>query len=162
MNRQTALARAMCLEHEDLALNLAAANGPLWRKPMLSAVLAVLLGFTNPSAPKAAPLHIYWIDVEGGGATLIVTPARESILVDTGWNLDLEGALIYDVATMVAHTHQIAYFVATHWHADHYGGAIKLSQRMPIKRYYANGPYPDNVADDPAFPTLMPQYKALV
>lgn len=129
---------------------------------MLSAVLAVLLGLTSPSAPKAAPLHIYWIDVEGGGATLIVTPARESILVNAGWNLDRDAARIYDVATEVARVHQIDYFVATHWHADHYGGAIKLSQRMPIKRYYANGPYPDNVADDPAFPTLMPQYKALV
>lgn len=129
---------------------------------MLSAVLTVLLSLASPSVPQPMPLHIYWIDVEGGGATLIVTPAGESILVDAGWNLDRDAARIYEVATKVAGVHEIDYFIATHWHADHYGGAIKLSQRIPIKKFYANGPYPDNVADDPAFPTLMPQYKALV
>ena len=129
---------------------------------MLSAMLAILLGLANPAPPQPAPLHIYWIDVEGGGATLIVTPAGESILIDAGWNLDRDATRIHDVATKVAGIHEIDYFIATHWHADHYGGAIKLSQRIHIKKFYANGPYPDNVADDPAFPTLMPQYKALV
>ena len=129
---------------------------------MLSALLAVLLGLASPSAPQPTPLHIYWIDVEGGGSTLIVTPAGESILVDAGWNLDRDASRIYDVATKVAGVHEIDYFIATHWHADHYGGAIKLSQRMPIKRFYGNGPFPENVADDPAFPTLMPLYRALV
>jgi hypothetical protein len=129
---------------------------------MLSAVLAVLLGLAHPSVPQPTPLHIYWIDVEGGGATLIITPAGESILVDAGWNLDRDASRIYDVASKVAGVRDIDYFVATHWHADHYGGAIKLSQRMPIKRFYGNGPFPENVADDPAFPTLMPLYRALV
>ena len=27
---------------------------------------------------------IYWVDVEGGAATLMVTPTGESILIDTG------------------------------------------------------------------------------
>ena len=33
-------------------------------------------------------LDVYWVDVEGGAATLIVTPQGESILIDTGnpWN----------------------------------------------------------------------------
>ena len=29
-------------------------------------------------------LDIYWIDVEGGAATLVVTPVGESLLIDTG------------------------------------------------------------------------------
>jgi hypothetical protein len=29
-------------------------------------------------------LDIYWVDVEGGAATLIVTPNDESVLIDTG------------------------------------------------------------------------------
>src|ERR1700685_569933 len=33
----------------------------------------------------AKPLRIYAIDVEGGQATLIVTPQGQSLLIDTGW-----------------------------------------------------------------------------
>jgi competence protein ComEC len=129
---------------------------------MLTAVVSILLSLTGPLAPQPPPLRIYWIDVEGGGATLIVTPAKESILVDAGWNLDRDASRIYKVAAEIAGMHEIDYFIATHWHADHYGGAIKLSQRMPIRRFYGNGPLPDSVADDPQFLTLMPQYRTLV
>src|ERR1022692_3259525 len=134
------------------------------RRPMKPLLRILLLAFGGLLAARSGAsladrrLDIYWIDVEGGGATLIVTPAGESILIDAGWNLDRDAARIHDVATKVAGIHEIDYFIATHWHADHYGGAIKLSQRIHIKKFYANGPYPDNVADDPAFPTLMPQY----
>ncbi len=48
---------------------------------LLTAVFASLLG----AAPN---LDIYWIDTEGGGATLIVSPSGESLLVDTGWRKD--------------------------------------------------------------------------
>ena len=30
-------------------------------------------------------LRIYFVDVEGGQATLFVTPAKQSLLIDTGW-----------------------------------------------------------------------------
>ena len=33
----------------------------------------------------ASDLEIYFIDVEGGQATLIVSPSGESMLVDAGW-----------------------------------------------------------------------------
>lgn len=37
------------------------------------------------SAGKAdRTLDIYWVDVEGGAATLIVTPQDESVLIDSG------------------------------------------------------------------------------
>src|ERR1017187_9004268 len=129
---------------------------------MLSAMLAILLVLPTPPPPQPAPLHIYWIDVEGGGATLIVTPAGESILIDAGWNLDCDATRIHDVATKVAGIHEIDYFIATHWHADHYGGAIKVSERIPIKKFYAKLPYPHNLTGDRGGPTLMPQYNALV
>jgi len=33
----------------------------------------------------AKDLQMYWIDVEGGAATLIVAPGGQSLLIDTGW-----------------------------------------------------------------------------
>src|SRR5258708_1869965 len=36
-------------------------------------------------ARAARPLDLYFIDVEGGQSTLIVTPAGESLLIDTGF-----------------------------------------------------------------------------
>jgi hypothetical protein len=51
----------------------------------------LILSFTAASAfvvqpnAKRRTLDIYYVDVEGGAATLIVTPAGESVLVDAGW-----------------------------------------------------------------------------
>src|SRR5262245_38074422 len=41
----------------------------------------------NASSAQSKTLDIYWIDVEGGAATLIVTPTGESILIDVGGTL---------------------------------------------------------------------------
>ena len=46
--------------------------------------LATLLVLAAAPSPSRG-LEIYWIDVEGGAATLLVTPNGESILVDSGW-----------------------------------------------------------------------------
>ena len=40
---------------------------------------------TSPSLSPAKPLEIYFVDVEGGQATLFVTPEGQSLLIDTGW-----------------------------------------------------------------------------
>jgi beta-lactamase superfamily II metal-dependent hydrolase len=127
------------------------------------AVVLLLLSLTGglgtDLVAQPSPLGLYWIDVEGGGATLVVTPDGESILVDAGENLDRDASRVYHVAARVAGLKQIDYFIATHWHADHYGGAIKLSKLMPIKSYYGSDPLPDSVPEDPQFSTLMPLYK---
>jgi competence protein ComEC len=103
-------------------------------------------------------LEIYWIDVEGGAATLIVTPAGESLLVDTGQDLERDVSRVADVALRQAGLRQIDHFVATHWHADHYGGVSNLSQRIPIKHFYDHGDIPKTLPDDPAFPQLIKLY----
>src|SRR6186713_2374293 len=98
-------------------------------------LLGVLVGLVLTAAPsfagsKDGRLEIYWVDVEGGAATLIVTPAGESILVDTGQDLERDVSRIVAVARQ-AGLKQIDHVVATHWHADHYGGISKLSKRIP-------------------------------
>jgi len=121
-------------------------------------ILAIVL-WTSRIA-QARNLEIYWVDVEGGGATLIVAPSGQSILVDAGEKLR-DATRIYNVAAKVAGLNQIDDLVVTHWHADHYGGASYLGKMMPIKAFFANGNPPQSVPEDYQFATLMPQYKAL-
>src|SRR4051812_42906294 len=65
--------------------------------------LIALLFFLATSAALAGPadkrLDVYWIDVEGGAATLIVTPAGESLLIDAGFPGLRDASRIYRVAT---------------------------------------------------------------
>jgi beta-lactamase superfamily II metal-dependent hydrolase len=83
-------------------------------------------------------LDVYWVDVEGGGATLIVTPTGESVLIDTGFPGDRDANRIFDVATK-AGLKQIDHLVTTHYHLDHFGGAATLATLMPIRNVYDNG-----------------------
>lgn len=123
--------------------------------------LAFLLLATSAliiAAGGGATSSIYWADVDGGAATLIVTPAGESILVDNGENKPLHAARIHAVMKL-AGVGQIDHFVISHWHADHYGGTQELAKLVNIRKYYANTPIPSAVTDDPAFPVLMPLYR---
>jgi beta-lactamase superfamily II metal-dependent hydrolase len=122
-------------------------------------LVVLLAAMASPALAAQASADIYWIDMEGGAATLIVTPARESILIDSGENKTLHADRISDVAKRVAGLKQIDHFVISHWHADHYGGTYELTRRLPIKRYYANTPPPDRVDDDPQFTPLMALYR---
>lgn len=88
---------------------------------------------------QSKSLDVYWIDVEGGAATLIVTPAGESILIDTGYPDERGAPRIHKVATEVAGLKAIDHLVVTHFHIDHFGGTMELSKRMPIRRVYDNG-----------------------
>jgi beta-lactamase superfamily II metal-dependent hydrolase len=87
---------------------------------------------------RAGGLDIYWIDVEGGAATLVVTPAGESILMDTGWPGTRDAERIARTAAQ-AGLKRIDHLVTTHWHTDHFGGVEALAGRMPIGRYYDHG-----------------------
>ncbi len=104
----------------------------------ISAVLA--LAVAGPAVAKdSKTLDVYWVDVEGGGGTLIVTPVGESILIDTGMPGGRDPGRIHEVATQVAGVKQIDHLIVTHFHIDHFGGAAELSQKMPIKNVWDNG-----------------------
>jgi len=103
-------------------------------------------------------LDIYWIDVEGGAATLVVTPLNDSILIDSGNPGFRDSNRIAQVATGVAGVRQIDHLITTHYHRDHFGGAEPLSQLLPIKVVHDNGVFAD-MPDDPGrgyfeFPTV--------
>ena len=91
-------------------------------------------------APKDKDLHIYFVDVEGGQATLFVTPAGQSLLIDTGWPGDggRDAARIV-AAGREAGVSKIDYVLITHFHQDHVGGVSQLAARIPIGTFIDHG-----------------------
>lgn len=111
------------------------------------AALALLLAIPCTLRAADGTLDIYWIDVEGGAATLVVTPAGETVLIDTGNPGPRDPDRITQVVTKAAGRQQIDHLIITHYHRDHYGGAETLSTMLPIKNVYDNGVFegmPDN------------------
>lgn len=91
---------------------------------------------------------IYWVDVEGGAATLMVTPRGESVLIDSGNPGHRDPDRIVKVATEVARLKRIDYLITTHYHRDHYGGAATLAALIPIGTVFDNGVF-DQMPDNP-------------
>jgi len=103
------------------------------RSKALAAGLSLSLAVPASTARAAdKPLDIYWIDVEGGAATLIVTPAGESVLIDAGNPGGRDAGRIHKVATEVAGLKRIDHLLLTHFHVDHFGGVAELAKLMPI------------------------------
>ncbi len=129
----------------------------------LACVCAFLFTVAVASAGLAdRTLDIYWVDVEGGGATLIVTPAGESILVDSGNPFERDPGRIHKVATEVAGLKKIDHLVTTHFHTDHFGGAAELSALIPIGQVHDNGipeTNPDNRPNDTRWPITIVPYR---
>src|SRR5437762_13545106 len=94
-----------------------------------------------------ARLDIYWIDVEGGAATLIVTPRGESVLIDCGNPGGRDAERVHKVADQ-AGLKQLDHLIVTHWHTDHYGGVARLAQLLPVKHWHHHG-IPDQPDEDP-------------
>jgi competence protein ComEC len=129
---------------------------PLRRWLLASAFLFLPLAIAH--ADDAHGLGITFIDVEGGAATLIVTPAGESVLIDCGWAGDRDAGRIAKAAE-AAGVKAIDHLIITHWHLDHYGSVEKLSKLLPIRHFYDHG-VPAALAEDPAnFPLLIAAYK---
>jgi competence protein ComEC len=96
-------------------------------------------------------LDIYFIDVEGGQATLIVTPTGESLLIDAGYpstgtfaSMPGDPAQARDPQRILAAARhagmkQIDYLMLSHYHADHAGGVAELAQLLPIRTFIDHG-----------------------
>lgn len=106
-------------------------------RPCLGLLVCAMSG--SVCGGEAMGLRIYWVDVEGGGATLIVTPAGESVLVDTGLDNPRDPARIAKVAREAAGLEAIDHLVVTHFDIDHHGGAAELSKLIPIRQVYDPG-----------------------
>ncbi len=94
------------------------------------------------AAQTGRPLTIYVVDVEGGNATLFVSPSGESVLMDTG---NGGAAAVRDADRIMAAVKdaglsRIDHLITTHWHGDHFGGMAELATRIPIRHFIDHGP----------------------
>src|SRR6266446_6600291 len=114
---------------------------------MRAAILVLIAASIIPlrlvaQTPAPKTLDIYVIDVEGGNATLFVTPSGESLLIDTG---NIGAAAPRDAGRIIAAMkdaglQQIDHLIITHWHGDHFGGLAELASHVPIKEFIDHGP----------------------
>jgi beta-lactamase superfamily II metal-dependent hydrolase len=126
---------------------------------MRTTIITLLSFLLCAPARAARTLQVYFIDVEGGQATLLVSPSGESLLVDTGWP-DAGGrdAARIVSAAQLAGVKQIDYLVVTHYHMDHVGGVPQLAARIPIRTFVDHGP---SVESGPQADLLVSAYRSV-
>lgn len=116
----------------------------------IAAMLLIAACGAHAQNTGAKTLDIYFIDVEGGQATLLVTPQGETLLIDTGFAGSEAAAVPAGAATTrhasriaaaaaAAGVKQIDYLMITHFHPDHVGGAVELAEQMPIRTFVDHG-----------------------
>jgi beta-lactamase superfamily II metal-dependent hydrolase len=125
------------------------------------ASFAVTLPETTRADEKDGRLDIYFIDVEGGAATLFITPAGESLLIDSGYPTpdDRDINRILKVVREVAGRTHLDHACVSHWHADHYGNHAALAGQIKIANFWDRG-IPDMLEEDKNFSEQIAAYRA--
>lgn len=107
----------------------------------LAIFCVLLLSSVALIAKDSKDLRAYFVDVEGGQATLFVTPKGESLLIDTGWpGQNGRDADRIVAAAKKAGLARIDYVLLTHYHDDHTGGVPQLVDRIPVGTFIDHGP----------------------
>jgi competence protein ComEC len=103
--------------------------------------LVLLLTACAGAAQAAKTLDLYFIDTEGGQATLVVAPSGQSLLIDTGYTgFGGRDTLRIAAAAKDAGVKKIDILVTTHFHDDHVGGVANLLDRFPVTTFLDHGP----------------------
>ena len=88
--------------------------------------------------PSGKELQVHVFDVGLGDSILVVAPSGKTVLVDAGPTA--AGKKVVEALKRLGVDH-LDYFVATHAHADHVGGATEVFKALNVGRVYYSG-YP--------------------
>lgn len=128
-------------------------------------VCASLFACVLPQQQVTKPLQIVAIDVDGGAATLFITPEGKSLLIDAGWPAGRGGprrppggtppsppaasastapapssAERIIAAAQKAGVSKLDFVLITHYHVDHVGGLSELIGKFPVGTILDHGP----------------------
>jgi beta-lactamase superfamily II metal-dependent hydrolase len=119
----------------------------------MALVTCALAGGQGVSATQHGNLKISIVDVEGGAATLFLTPEGKSLLIDTGWpdrpqsrsgspekSPVVSSADRITAAAASLGIKRIDYLLVTHYHVDHVGGLESLLKQLPVDTFIDHGP----------------------
>ncbi len=130
------------------------------RYPALTLLFAVALLIPAKADSRGGParaskdLRISMVDVEGGAASLFLTPEGKTLLIDTGWPPGMgnwprmgetPAAPTTSSADRIAAAAQalgitrIDYLLMTHYHVDHAGGVRALLEKLPVDTFIDHG-----------------------
>jgi competence protein ComEC len=126
------------------------------------AISLIALGLCQTAVQAAGSLQIYFVDVEGGGATLIIAPSGESMLVDSGNappNAERDTKRIY-AAMQLAGLKKIDYLFVTHFDTDHAGGVPTLAAMTRIEKFVDHGDLDPKWIQNPGFEGRWKDYLA--
>jgi competence protein ComEC len=123
----------------------------------LAAAVCVAQGDEARAGAADKKLDVYWVDVEGGAATLLVTPAGETVLWDTGYPGDRDADRVKKAVTEFAGLSKIDHLIITHFHQDHYGALKDIIKRVPVGTLYERDV--DKAPDKEKTHAEIPPYK---
>ena len=106
---------------------------------------------TKPPPASGGELRVHVLDVGpvNGGSVLIVSPAGKTVLIDAG---DTGKGKVVLEALKRNNIQQLDYFIGTHPHPDHLGGADEVLKAIKVLNVIDNGQSPD-VPESLATPT---------
>jgi beta-lactamase superfamily II metal-dependent hydrolase len=106
---------------------------------------------TQPPPASGGELTIRILDVGpiNGDSLLITSPSGKTVLVDTGDTT--KGKAVVD-ALKRNNIQQLDYFIATHPHPDHIGGAAEVFKAVKVLNVIDNGQQPPGLAAPPKAP----------
>lgn len=118
------------------------------RRMWFPVVALALLASAVAQTQGQSTTSIYFIDTEGGQATLIISPSngilgtKETLLLDAG-NLNPPGRDAERIVAAMkdAGVEWVDTLVVSHYHGDHVGGVAALFDKVPVRRVLDPGPF---------------------